>query len=156
MLCFITGEADSEMWYSPGNYIFNRHRRCFLHIWGNPSVGPIARVKSPLRFGYEWPWPQLSIRDMQQTSVFSLQNIGNTASQVALVVKNPAADEGDIKGAGLIPGWRRSSLEEGITIHSSIPARRIPWTEELGMIQSMGLERVRPHGSDEHSCIPCL
>ena len=108
LLCLITGEADSEMWYGPGNYIFNRHPRCFLHIWGNPSVGPIARVKRRLRFGYGWPWPQLSIMDMQQTSVFSLQNIGNMASQVALVVKNPPANEGDVTEAGLIPGWRRS------------------------------------------------
>ena len=109
MLCLITGEADSEMWYGPGNYIFNRHPRCFLHIWGNPSVGPIARVKRRLRFGYGWPWPQLSIMDMQQTSVFFLQNIGNMASQVALVVKNPPANEGDVIEAGLIPGWRKSS-----------------------------------------------
>ena len=27
--------------------------------------------------------------------------------------------------------------------HSSIPAWEIPWTEELGGIQSMGLQRVR-------------
>ena len=27
--------------------------------------------------------------------------------------------------------------------HSSIPARRIPWTEEPGVLQSMGLQRVR-------------
>ena len=27
--------------------------------------------------------------------------------------------------------------------HSSILARRIPWTEELGGLQSMGLQRVR-------------
>ena len=30
------------------------------------------------------------------------------ASQVALVVKNPPANEGDVTEAGLIPGWRRS------------------------------------------------
>ena len=33
-------------------------------------------------------------------------------------------------------------LEEGITIHCSILAWRIPWTEERGGIQSMGLQRV--------------
>ena len=33
-------------------------------------------------------------------------------------------------------GWE-DSLEEGITTHSSILAWRIPWTEELGGLQSM-------------------
>ena len=33
-------------------------------------------------------------------------------------------------------------LEEGMATHSSIPARRIPWTEELGGLQSMGSQRV--------------
>ena len=28
------------------------------------------------------------------------------------------------------------SLEEGMAAHSSIPARRIPWTEETGGLQS--------------------
>ena len=34
-------------------------------------------------------------------------------------------------------------LEEGTAAHSSILTWRIPWTEELGRIQSMGSERVR-------------
>ena len=34
-------------------------------------------------------------------------------------------------------------LEEGMAAHSSIPAWRIPWTEEPGGIQPMGLQRVR-------------
>ena len=35
------------------------------------------------------------------------------------------------------------SLEKEIATHSSILAWRIPWTEEPGMLQSMGLQRVR-------------
>ena len=35
-------------------------------------------------------------------------------------------------------------LEEEMTIHSSILAWRIPWTEEPGGLQSTGLQRVRP------------
>ena len=46
-------------------------------------------------------------------------------SQVALVVKNPPANAGDLRDAGSIPGW-------GTATHSSIPALRIPWTEEPG------------------------
>ena len=34
-------------------------------------------------------------------------------------------------------------LEQGVATHSSILAWRIPWTEEPGGLQSMGLHRVR-------------
>ena len=34
-------------------------------------------------------------------------------------------------------------LEEGMATHSSILAWRIPWAEEPGGLQSMGLQRVR-------------
>ena len=33
-------------------------------------------------------------------------------------------------------------LEEEMATHSSILAGEIPWTEELGGLQSMGLQRV--------------
>ena len=39
-------------------------------------------------------------------------------------------------------GWE-NSLEKGMATHSSILAWRIPWTEEPGGLQSMGLQRVR-------------
>ena len=41
----------------------------------------------------------------------------------------------------LIPSWE-DLLEEGMETHSSIPAWRIPWTEEPGGLQSMGSPRV--------------
>ena len=34
-------------------------------------------------------------------------------------------------------------LEEGVVTHSSILAWRIPWTEELDRLQSMGSQRAR-------------
>ena len=37
-------------------------------------------------------------------------------------------------------GWE-DPLEKGMTTHSSTLAWRIPWTEELGGLQSMGLQR---------------
>jgi len=55
---------------------------------------------------------------------------------VAPVVKNPPANAGDIRDAGLIPGLEMAT-------HSSILAWRIPWTEEPDRVQSMGLQRVR-------------
>ena len=36
-------------------------------------------------------------------------------------------------------GWE-DSLEKGITTHSSILARKIPWTEEPAGLQSLGLD----------------
>ena len=39
---------------------------------------------------------------------------------------------------------RENPLEEKIRTHTSIPAWRIPWTEEPGRLESMGLQRVRP------------
>ena len=55
------------------------------------------------------------------------------ASQVALVVKNPPVNAGDIRDAGLTPGSGRS-LEEGMATYSSILAWRILWTEEPGRL----------------------
>ena len=40
------------------------------------------------------------------------------------------------------PG-REDLLEEGMATHSSFLAWKIPWTEEPGGLQSMGLKRVR-------------
>ena len=39
-------------------------------------------------------------------------------------------------------GWE-DPLEEKMATHSSVPAWEIPWTEEHGGLQSMGLQRVR-------------
>ena len=38
-------------------------------------------------------------------------------------------------------GWE-DALEKGMATNSSILAWRIPWTEEPGGLQSMGLQRV--------------
>ena len=38
-------------------------------------------------------------------------------------------------------GWE-DPLEKGMATHSSILTWRIPWTEEPGWLQSMGLQKV--------------
>ena len=38
-------------------------------------------------------------------------------------------------------GWE-DPLEEGMAAHSSVLAWRLPWTEELGRLQSLGSQRV--------------
>ena len=50
-------------------------------------------------------------------------------------------------------GWE-DPLEEGMAIHSSILAWRIPWTEEPGGLQSMVLQRVRHDRATNTSTFP--
>ena len=61
---------------------------------------------------------------------------------MALVVKDSPANVGYIREMGSIPGSGRSPYGEHGTTHSSILAWRIPWTEEPGGLQSLGLHRV--------------
>ena len=57
------------------------------------------------------------------------------ASVVAQAVKNlPAVQEIGVQSLG-----QEDPLEKGMTTHCSILARRIPWTEEPGGLQSIGL-----------------
>ena len=57
------------------------------------------------------------------------------------MVKNPPANAGDSRGAVRSLGWE-DALEKEMETHSSIPAWRIPWTEEPGRTWSIGLQRV--------------
>ena len=52
------------------------------------------------------------------------------------MVKNPAANAGDVR-------CQEDPLEEGMAIHSSVLAWRIPQTEKPGGLQSIGSQRVR-------------
>ena len=47
-------------------------------------------------------------------------------------------------------GWE-DPLEEGMAMHSSILAWRIPWTEESGWLQPTGSQRVRQDSVTKHS-----
>ena len=58
-----------------------------------------------------------------------------------LVVKNPPASAGDRRDTGLIPGLGRSP-GGGNGNPLTVLAWRIPWTEEPGGLQSIGLKRV--------------
>ena len=61
--------------------------------------------------------------------------------------KEPAYLAGNIRDMGSIPGLGRS-LGERHTTESSSLAWRIPWTEEPGMLQSIGLQRIRHDSGD--------
>ena len=57
------------------------------------------------------------------------------------MVKNPPAKAGDTETWVQSLGWE-DPLEKVMATHSSILARRIPWTEEPGRLQSMESQRV--------------
>ena len=61
--------------------------------------------------------------------------------QEALLVKNPSANPGDIRDAGLIPGSGRS-MQKGMATQSSILAWKIPWTNEPGRLPFIRSQRV--------------
>ena len=43
---------------------------------------------------------------------------------------------------------REGPLEEGLATHSSVPAWRVPWTEEPGGPESTGMQRIGHDLSD--------
>ena len=59
---------------------------------------------------------------------------------MAQLVKNPPAIQETHETRVQFLG-REDSLTEGMTTHSSILAWRIPWTEEPGGLQSMGVAK---------------
>ena len=64
---------------------------------------------------------------------------GNSGFPGGSVIKNlPAIQETNVQSLG-----QEDPLEKEMTIHSSILAWKIPWTEQLGGLQSMGSHRVR-------------
>ena len=58
------------------------------------------------------------------------------------VVKNLPANAENARDLGSIPGLG-GSPGEGNGNHSSILARKIPWTEELGQLQSIVLQKYQ-------------
>ena len=54
------------------------------------------------------------------------------------MVKNSLVNAGD----KVISLGQEDPLEEGMATHSNILAGKVPWTEEPGGLQSLGLQRV--------------
>ena len=78
--------------------------------------------------------------DREGGSTYGLKRLTSTkgASLVAQTVKNPPEmQETRVRSLG----WE-DPLEEGMATHSSVLAWRIPWTEKLGGLQSLGSQRV--------------
>ena len=56
--------------------------------------------------------------------------------------KKPACQPRRYRRCGFDPCVRKIPLEEGMATYSAILAWRIPWTEDPGGLQSIGLQRV--------------
>ena len=95
-----------------------------------------------------WEFPVVLPRKHQ--FLMTVERAEQRAFLVVLVVKNPPANSGDITDPVSIPRSGRYPEEgngilflmplEWHTTHSSILAWRIPWTEEPGRLQPMGLQ----------------
>ena len=82
---------------------------------------------------WEIPWMELEPEEILKFSV-------RLDSQMARGICPQWMKETQIQSLG----WEYP-LEEGMATQSSILACGIPWTEELGRLQSMGSQRVRHH-----------
>ena len=73
------------------------------------------------------------------------------------MVKNPPANTGEIRDAGLTLGWE-DLLEEGMATHSSILVWRTQRTEDPGELQSMGHKESDTNNRDPLEIFPqdCL
>ena len=92
----------------------------------------IQALSSYLLGGVYWYATWLWVENM---TCFGHWQVSRQVSQVVLVIKNPPANEGNIKIESL---GQEDPLEEGMAIHSSILAWRIPWTEDPGRLLSTG------------------
>ena len=113
------------MGWSPNSFNL-AHRPCIL--W---TLLPFSFIPHPLPYPYKNPlWKPFMI--------YWAPFFPPRAFLVAQTIKNlPAMWETWVWSMG----WE-DPLQKGIAIHSSILAWRIPWTEEPGGLQSMGLQRV--------------
>ena len=66
------------------------------------------------------------------------------------VVKNPPANAENWETQIRSLGWG-DPLNEEMATHSSLTSWRIPWTEELCGLQSVGSQIVRHDGATEHA-----
>ena len=87
----------------------------------------------------------LGYQSMQE--YYTISHFGYLHSQVALVVRNPPSNAGDIELPVQFLG-QEDPLEEGMATHSSILAWRIPWTQEPCGQQFIGLQRVEHNWSN--------
>ena len=93
--------------------------------------------------GYSpWGCKELDITERLTLLLFLLWSLSGLPKWWKLVVKNPPASAGDLTDLTVQSLGQEDALEEGTATYSSILAWTIPWTEESGGLQFIGLQRV--------------
>ena len=140
-------------------------------IDGSPLGSPVPGILQArtlewvaISFSNEWKW-KVKVKSLSRvwllatpwTAVYQAPPcMGFSRQEYWSGVPLPRDFPGDSVGkesAWNIGDWipslgREDPLEEGMAIHSSILAWRIPWTAEPGRLQFMGSRRVRHNWSD--------
>ena len=68
---------------------------------------------------------------------------GNISAYLDFPVGSDGKNPPECRRLGFDPWVGKVPPKEGMATHSSVLAWRIPWTEELSELQSMGSQRVR-------------
>ena len=76
------------------------------------------------------------------------------ASQVALVVKNPPANTGNLQEMRVRSLGQKDPLEEGMATHSSLLSRRIPTDRGAWWATFHGVTKSRTWLKKQHACMP--
>ena len=106
------------MWYLD-NYTEISLLRCSQHIKPRDTKRlPETHTSHQFNLLFYRCWPRLFQVHGCETNALPSTVLESGASQVALVVKNPPANVGDIRDVGSIPGWGRSP-GGGMATHSS-------------------------------------
>jgi len=116
-----------------------------LEVNGNPNSSMIGSCVYWVKWLYFLVMSSFYFKCFLQKlkySWFMMFQVYSKVIQISLVVQTvknlPAMQETQV--------WslcQEDPLEKGTATHSSILAWRIPWTKELGGLQSMGPQRVR-------------
>ena len=118
------------------------------HLWVHRSHLPLGQKKLDEVLPYHLNALEVHKGIVKVAAYLTVGFPGGTSG------KEPACQRRRCKRVSSSPG-REDCLEEEMATNSSILAWRIPWTEELGWLWSIGLRRVR-HGWNSLAYTPYL
>ena len=146
----------SEVWFISSTYDWRVKWKQFygtepLTVWSVLIYGVSIRIEwncltsswcqrcSELVYKSSPPHPHIM-------SGIGFARLTQKTQEIALLITTGGGSDGkasayNVGDLGLILGWE-DLLEKEMTTHSSILAWKIPWMEEPGRLQSMGLQRV--------------
>ena len=125
------------------------HRRQILyHLSHQGSATPLPLPSPHKAVVMDYPFQRcLCFRRNPQERVLLNPKEG-LPTEVAKQYKDAPANAGTAREAQVRSLSQDDSLEKEMATHSSIPAWKIPWTEEPGGLQSTGLQKSQKRLSD--------